>query len=113
MPVYWPEKTAFFWQIGPQKQCSRSLIIISLADPWLRKSWYRFLINRPCAILWRRCGASHAPWLQLFLKRQGSGLFDDFLHMADFILDLPSYFLAGSLHFQVGIVRHMTHLLLN
>jgi hypothetical protein len=54
-----------------------------------------------------RAGAS------VVLKRQGSGLFNDFLHMADFILDLPGHFFSGTFAFQVGIVRHMTDFLLN
>ena len=33
--------------------------------------------------------------------------------MANFILDLPDYFLASAFTFKAGVVRHMTHLLLN
>ena len=38
---------------------------------------------------------------------------EDFLHLADFLLDLPAYLFTGAFVFQVGIVRQLAHLFLN
>ena len=44
----------------------------------------------------------------------GKNLFpEDFLHLADFLLDLPVYLFASAFAFQVGIVRQLAHLFLN
>ncbi len=44
----------------------------------------------------------------------GNSLFpEDFLHLADFLLDLPLYLFASAFAFQVGIVRQLAHLFLN
>ena len=38
---------------------------------------------------------------------------EDFLHLADFLLDLPGYLFGCAFAFQVGIVRQLAHLFLN
>jgi hypothetical protein len=38
---------------------------------------------------------------------------EDFLHLADFLLDLSAYLFAGAFAFQVRIVRQLAHLFLN
>jgi len=44
----------------------------------------------------------------------GKNLFpEDFLHLADFLLDLPTYLSASAFAFQVGIVRQLAHLFFN
>jgi hypothetical protein len=44
----------------------------------------------------------------------GKSLFpEDFLHLADFLLDLPAYLFTGAFVFQAGIIRQLTYLFLN
>jgi hypothetical protein len=44
----------------------------------------------------------------------GKSLFpQNFLHLADFLLDLPAYLFASAFAFQVGIVRQLAHLFFN
>ena len=38
---------------------------------------------------------------------------EDFLHLADFLLDFPAYLFVLAFGFQVGIIRHLSCLLLN
>jgi hypothetical protein len=39
--------------------------------------------------------------------------FDNFFHLADFLLDFPGNLLANTLAFQVGVVREFAHLFLD
>ena len=38
---------------------------------------------------------------------------EDFLHLADVLLDFPAYLFVLAFGFQVGIIRHLSCLLLN